>query len=100
MTATVQEIEQALAALGTDEWAVAATLVREGCKGKREDGEDCPVFHYLDRLFPGDLIGEVDGETVWLSAEHGYDAVTIPGPVANFIGDFDRGEHEELVAES
>ena len=95
----VQKVEQALDALGTDPAAVAATLVREGCTGKRDTGEACPVYNYLDSRFRG-LVGEVDGDTVWLNERAGYDAVPMPDAVQEFISAFDGGEYDELAVAS
>jgi hypothetical protein len=40
-------LEQALAELPDTAGGIAAYLIEQECRGKREDGERCPIANYL-----------------------------------------------------
>lgn len=96
MPAIDEQMRDALASLGETSAVVAQTLSAEGCEGKRETGEACPVFNYLNKRFPGQ-VKEVDYEDVWFDDFH--ESVELPEQVQEFIHQFDNGEYQELAVE-
>ena len=91
-----ERVAAALNALGESSDAVAETLAREGCEGIRNKEDACPVFNYLRKQFP---MTAVDTESAWFhpAPELAEVPVTLPEPVALFVGRFDKGAFDNLA---
>lgn len=101
------DIKEALTELGATPRDVGLKLVALGCRGVREEGDDCPVFHYLTEVKGIDYIERVVVHEVWLVDDDldGADPlaeadpstrVPTPEPVREFIVAFDEGQWPDL----
>jgi hypothetical protein len=97
-----QNIIDALAELGDTSNAVAHTLIELECRGEREEGSACPVFHYLTRAKGIERIERVVRDEVWLGDgpftldDLPEERVPLPLPVQEFVDEFDAGAWFEL----
>lgn len=93
-----EQVEEALVALGESSNTVAQTLAANECRGHRKQGDACPVYAYLNKLYPGQIYS-VDSGEVALRVGDEYAYVDPPCGVADFIGQFDAGSFNELAVE-
>jgi hypothetical protein len=94
-----------LGRLGPTTADVAATLESAGVRGVPRSGTSCAVAHYLHAVMAADpevqsIMVSSEGVTVsvrqWWSADI---LVPVPGPVRQFIRQFDSGDFASLVAD-
>lgn len=89
---TREALDAVLNLLGGDAEEVAGTLLALGCRGFGGTPRACPVARYLGRAFPGTEILVCVGSSVVGGREF-----RLPGPVADFVAEFDEGRHPALV---
>jgi hypothetical protein len=104
---TVEGIRKAVASLdAADSYDLAARFKDAGVKGVVGSECNCPIAVRLRQLIPGASQVFVEAETVRVEgSEHdtfGFDmpvvvSVTLPDGAQDFIQEFDRGEHPELI---
>jgi hypothetical protein len=99
-SSTQQQIVSTLNQLGPTADEVADRIRALGIKGRRHSPERCPIANLLTSI-PGVMIAEVleaDVE-IFVSEDEGTDVIEIPVPdaVSDFIVQFDRGVHLDLV---
>lgn len=93
---TEADLHELMATLGSSSAAVADALKDAGIKGKRMDGQCCPVAKWL-RYETGATWVSVDIAEVTLRLPSGPKIRTTPPlPVNNFIGEFDDFAFPEL----
>lgn len=86
-------LEQALAELPDTADGIAAYLTEQECRGKREDGDYCPIANYLRG------IGFRDphvGLALAFEGVHEAETVHLPDGARRFVARFDEGEWPEL----
>lgn len=97
--------EEVLENLMRDDRPIHEVLRDEGCTGVPEEGGDCPLYHYLlaHSLSDHPVTVWVDPYTIELRPASSREPtlhIEVAGtPLADFIIEFDDGEHPELVRE-
>lgn len=93
-TTTSQAIESYLVSFGGTSDAVAANLLRHGCRGQMDaSGRSDPVAVSLMRAFPGEEV-EVLARHAYVGRVYGV----IPEVVREFTEQFLLGRHPKLVS--
>jgi hypothetical protein len=87
-------LEQALAELPDTADGIAAYLTEQDCRGKREDGDYCPIATYLRGI--GFLAPHVDPDVAFVG---GAETVHLPDGARQFVYRFDEGEWPQLDIE-
>jgi hypothetical protein len=94
-----------LGRLGTSTAEVAATLESAGVRGVPRSGTSCAVARYLHAVMAADPAVQsvvVSSEGVSISVRRWWLTdilVPVPGPVGQFIRQFDSGDFSTLVVE-
>jgi hypothetical protein len=85
-------LEQALAELPDTAGGIAAYLIEQECRGRREDGARCPIANYLRGT------GEFNYPFVDHAVVYSDERYSVPTPqhVSAFVDRFDAGEWPEL----
>lgn len=93
------QVTAALTQLGDTPDQVADELYAKEIKGFRGCPGSCPVARFVCTL-DGVAYAEVTEESAWLMPDEGETAcrVTLPGPVTEFVVNFDQGVYSDLVA--
>jgi hypothetical protein len=98
----LRTIGNLLTALGATTADVAATLHRAGYTGEPCVSNICPVAKYVQHYgFRDVLVGTCDVDVLVGTDEATYHhlIVALPEPVQQFVRDFDRGRHPQLMGE-
>lgn len=100
MTEREQKLKDALKALGTTENKICAFLEEKKIIGKSSYADDCPVAHYLAKIFKNAKEILVDTDLIVVSFAKEKIEMKTPAVVARFLERFDYEEHYEHLNEA
>lgn len=107
---SIEGVSGAMRCLDLDAWLLAEQFEAAGLKGVRDNEYACPIAVRVHQLIPDASAVYVEAEMVRIegyerdNSGFGFDvpvilSVPLPDGAQDFIQEFDRGEHPQLIEE-